>query len=318
VLADLDLDLHWSHMRKKVYIWRKGLTDNEETNVYKYDCVFLPDESNLLIRQKKKNGCKRDNTMLKQPVGVNWAEMLPPPPEHPPPSECGDQPIYNELRGDNRSNTRSPMSPVSFSQLSACSCPNPHTQTPVSGWNMPVYSDNECPRCHSEKYYDPMSYCQDACLRRTHSPRNQLLQQSNRTIPSSVHMCSTRMPPGGNVTYQYSQPQRGHHSNCATPYGDNSNKSNLNRASHSSHSDNETPSIIPCLQSYKITPKSEKDYRFMREEWGPDPAPPCQGCEHDSGMGMEDENMSMDRACQSSLPSLAAGDCGNVSPYHLR
>lgn len=280
-----------------------------------HSCNCFSDENGLLIKQKKRGGSKKDNTTPKQPVNVNWSDVLPPPPEHPPPSECGDPPLYSEVRGDSRSNTRSPMSPVSFSQLSACSCPNPHTQTPVSGWNMPVYSDNECPRCHSEKYFDPMTYCQEAYLRRTHSPRMQMIQNvNNRNIQNSAHTCSPRATPSGSVQYQYSQPQRGCHSNCATPHGDN-NKSNIKRASHSSHSDNEAPSIMPCFQSYKITPKSEKDYRFMHEEWGPDPAPPCH-CEHDSGMGMEDDGTSIDRACQSSLPSLAPSDC--VNNYHMR
>ncbi|XP_060573508.1 roundabout homolog 1-like isoform X3 [Ruditapes philippinarum] len=269
------------------------------------------DENGLLIKQKKRSNSRKDNTTPKQAMNMNWSEMLPPPPEHPPPSECGDPPLYSEVRGDSRSNTHSPMSPVSFSQLSACSCPNPHTQTPVSGWNMPVYSDNECPRCCSEKYYDPMTYCQDAYIRRTHSPRMQVLQHvNNRNIPNTGHTCSPRATPS--VQYQYSKPHKGYHSNCATPQGDK-NKSNIKRASHSSHSDNEAPSIMPCLQSYKITPKSEKDYRFMHEEWGPDPAPPCH-CEHDSGMGMEEDGINIDRACQSSLPAIAPSDA--VSNYN--
>lgn len=271
----------------------------------------------MLIKQKTRNSSKRENTTPKQPVNVNWSEMLPPPPEHPPPSECGEPPMYSEIRGDNRSTTRSPMSPASFSQLSACSCPNPHTQTPISGWNMPVYSDNECPRCHSEKYFDPMAYCQDAYIRRTQSPRAQIQHHVNsRNIANSAHSCSARVTPS--AQYQYSQPPRGYHSNCATPYGDNNNKSNINRASNSSHSDNEASSIMPCFQAYKIAPKSEKDYRFLREEWGPDPAPPCLNCEQDSGMGMEEDGLSMDRACQSSLPSLAPEDCVKNSAYNVR
>lgn len=242
--------------------------------------------------------------------------MLPPPPEHPPPSECGEPPAYNELR-DNRSNTRSPMSPASFSQLSACSCPNPHTQTPISGWNMPVYSDNECPRCHSEKYFDPNTYCQEAYIRRTQSPRTQLLQHvNNKTINGVPHTCSPREAPCGNVPFQYAQSQKGPHSNCATPYGDYS-KSNINRTSQGSHSDNDGQ-CVPCFQSYKITPKSDKDYRFMHEEWGPDPAPPCHSCEQDSGMGMEEDGTSMERGCQSTLPGLPAGDCVNNSLYPVR
>lgn len=253
----------------------------------------------MLIKQKRKPSGKRDNvSQMQQQVSLNWSDMLPPPPEHPPPSECGD-PLYHEIRGEPRSTSRSPMmSPVSFSQLSACSCPNPHTQTPVSGWNMPLYSDSECPRCHSEKYYDPMTYCQEPYIRRTSSPRTQLMQQqaNARNIPNnanvSVHSCSPRGTPGGSVHYQYSQPHRGFPpQKCATPQlGDKNNftnnVSNVNRASHSSHSDNEGQGLMPCLQSYRITPKEEKDPRYFRAQWGPDPAPPC---EQVSGMGLEED-----------------------------
>lgn len=59
------------------------------------------------------------------------------------------------------------------------------------------------------------------------------------------------------------------------------------------------------LQSYRIDPRSDKDYKFLGEnEWGPGPAPPLKHCEDDSGMGMEEEQC-RDRACQSSLPSIA-------------
>ena len=277
--------------------------------------LCISDENNQLIKKKRNNSKKELNTPK---PAMNWSDMLPPPPEHPPPSECGDPPTYNEIRGDSRSNTRSPMSPA-FSQLSACSCPNPHTQTPVSGWNMPMYSDNECPRCHSEKYYDPMSYCQDAFIRRTNSPRSQMMHhinsRNNLQSASGQHACSPRATPCANVHCQYSQPQRGMNpQNCAMPpqmmgatnnSGSGSNKSNnnnINRASHSSRSDNESPSIMPCLQSYRITPKEavmEKDPRYGHEEWGPDPAPPCSlSCEHDSGMGLEEDGTCMNRACQ--------------------
>ncbi|XP_052804890.1 roundabout homolog 2-like isoform X3 [Mya arenaria] len=272
------------------------------------------EENNLLIKQRKKMNTHKEVNTPKQ--AMNWSDMLPPPPEHPPPSECSELPSYHEIKGENRSDTHSPMSPVSFSQLSACSCPNPHTQTPLSNWNMPVYSDTECPRCHSEKYYDPVTYCQEAFIRRTNSPRTQLMQPVNNrnNIPNNMHTCSPRATPCGNVHYQYSQPQRGPPSNCAIPVqgcGENcnsnnsSNKSVIKRASHSSHSDNEAPSIMPCFQAYRITPKEENEPRFIREEWGPDPAPPCHTCEHDSGMGLEEDGNCMDRACQSSLPSLA-------------
>ena len=352
------------------------------------------DENGLLIKQRKKQNNLKKIIPNKQAI-VNLSEFLPPPPEHPPPSECGDPPTYQDVRGDNHDSSRSPgtpLSPVSFSQVSACSCPNPHTQTPVSGWNMPVYSDNECPRCHSEKYFDPAiipgTYSQNPYIQRTQSPRTVMLQNMNTR---NAQNCSHTQPPirvTPNITYQYSQPQRG------TPIVNYSasqqGSSNPNR---SSHSDNE--GSMPCFQSYRITPQSDRDhvaesekdyrlanndkgfrmanseidyrlantdkdyrmanseidyrlahnendyrlansemdyrmgrephwvpnqdYRFMNEsEWGPGPAPPCRHCEHDSGMGPEEEEGScMDRACQSSLPSLA-NECINNSLYPAR
>ena len=149
------------------------------------------------------------------------------------------------------------MSPVSFSQVSACSCPNPHTQTPVSGWNMPVYSDNECPRCNSEKYFDPTViqgvYPQNPyVVQQTQSPRTIMLQNLNNR---NIQNCSHVQSPRGTPNYQYSQSPR------ITP---NINYSasqkgpvDLNRSSHSSHSDNE--GNLPCLQSYRITPQTERD-----------------------------------------------------------
>ena len=299
---------------------------------------------------------------------MNLSEFLPPPPEHPPPSECGEPPSYQEVRGitqDARQSPQSPLSPVSFSQVSACSCPNPHTQTPVSGWNMPVYSDNECPRCNSEKYFDPTVipgvYPQNPyVVQCTQSPRTIMLQNLNNR---NIQNCSHVQSPRGTPNYQYLQPPR------ITPNINYSasqmGPTNPNRSSHSSHSDNENN--LPCFQSYRITPQSEKDgiaqserdyrppgsekdyriansdkdyriansdkdyrsgreakwtpspdYRFINEnEWGPGPAPPCRHCEHDSGMGLEEDGACMDRACQSSLPNLAP-ECINNSLYPAR
>lgn len=314
------------------------------------------DENGLLIKQQRKKHNIKKNMQNKP---VNLSEFLPPPPEHPPPSECGEPPTYQEVRRDNQDTSRSPqtpLSPVSFSQVSACSCPNPHTQTPVSGWNMPMYSDNECPRCHSEKYFDPAIlpgvYSQNPYVQRTQSPRTIMLQNINNR---NIQNCSHAQSPCGtpSVNYQYSQPPR------ITPNinysASQKGSTNPNRSSHSSHSESE--GNMPCLQSYRINPQtenmaqsekdfrsvnsekdyrvvnSEKDYRLGREpkwvpsqdyrfinenEWGPGPAPPCRHCEHDSGTGLEEEEGScMDRACQSSLPSLA-NECINNSLYPVR
>lgn len=90
----------------------------------------------------------------KQPM-FNWAELLPPPPEHPPPSDLGSPP---DLSGEssrqcpNNSggitdtrfvDSRSLISPVS--KISACSCPIPHDRVlPHLHVNIP-YSDLEYP-----------------------------------------------------------------------------------------------------------------------------------------------------------------------------
>lgn len=240
---------------------------------------------------------------------MNWSEVLPPPPEHPPPSDLGDPPSYQDIRGDSRSNTRSPMSPVSIAQLSACSCPNPHTQTPVPGWNMPVYSDNECPRCHSEKYYDPVTYCREAFIRRTNSPHTQLVPHVNsRNIPNSnsgMQMCSPHGASCGSGHYQLSQPHGGPQNSC-TPVGvDNvcNNQSEVSRASHSSNSDTDTQKAMLCLQSYRLTPKSVGQEPRFTQEWSPGPAPGFHNSEQDSGMGMEEDGAGIDRSFHTAMPA---------------
>lgn len=92
---------------------------------------------------------------------MNWAEMLPPPPEHPPPSEAvsmGDHPGDSSIHRHNMNNStnatniaetrfienRSPISPVS--KISACSCPVPHERmVPHLRGNPTPYSDIEYP-----------------------------------------------------------------------------------------------------------------------------------------------------------------------------
>jgi hypothetical protein len=84
---------------------------------------------------------------------VNWAELLPPPPEHPPQSELGDSsPMSQSMHPDHAHpsdhahsrfmDNRSPISPVS--KISACSCPMPHDSMMhgLRGGH-PCYSDTE-------------------------------------------------------------------------------------------------------------------------------------------------------------------------------
>lgn len=134
------------------------------------------DENGVTIKRNKYakiGGCSSCG-QGKQPM-VNWAELLPPPPEHPPLSELSspmDHSTDCTLHRHNINNSniaetrfmdnRSPMSPVS--KISACSCPAPHDRkVPHLRANIP-YSDIEYP-AHSgpsHRYHGDMGgSCQD-------------------------------------------------------------------------------------------------------------------------------------------------------------
>lgn len=223
---------------------------------------------------------------------MNWAELLPPPPEHPPPSDIGTPPDSprNSQRYSDRSTNRnvinhSPCSPIS--KISACSCPVPHNQTPVPGWNMPAYSDNDCHQCQSPKYYDtrPYSPQQQYSEIRTHSPRQDTWGPLPRTI-GCVH--GARPLP---VDYR-TCPNRTYHSDQEKmmPMG-------------------------PALQGYKIRTPQESEYQFLSDtERGP--TPPVRLCAAPGMQGVPDGHC-MDRACQSSLPSLAS-ECIHPQIYAAR
>lgn len=137
-----------------------------------------------------KRGCHGNNNkpvpkMVQQPkqAMVNWAEYLPPPPEHPPPcNEMGtltrhgdNRNMYldqTEVNSERAGGTRSPMSPVS--KISSCSCPAPQNMNGGPSWNVPNNSDNNCVRCSSPQYceswhYNPQHY--SIISPRTQSPR---------------------------------------------------------------------------------------------------------------------------------------------------
>ncbi|KAL5019774.1 hypothetical protein ScPMuIL_002666 [Solemya velum] len=247
------------------------------------------DENGLLIKHGKKT--HKQIGPPKQAM-VNWAELLPPPPEHPPPSDIGTPPDSprNSLRYSDRTMNRnvinnSPCSPIS--KISACSCPVPHNQTPVSGWNMPAYSDSDYHRCQSPKYYDtrPYSPQQQYSEIRTHSPRQDTWGPLPRTI-GCVH--GARPMPADYRTC----PNRTYHSDQEKimPMG-------------------------PALQGYKIRTPQESEYQFLSDtERGP--TPPVRLCAAPGMQGVPDGHC-MDRACQSSLPSLAS-ECVHSPVYAAR
>ncbi|KAH9509233.1 hypothetical protein Btru_046533 [Bulinus truncatus] len=105
-----------------------------------------------------------------KPPMVNWAELLPPPPEHPPHAEGaptgdssgGDCSLHrhnaNNMAETRFMDNRSPMSPVS--KISACSCPVPHDRmVPHLRANIPYseldYPTHSCPPV--SRYHGDMS-----------------------------------------------------------------------------------------------------------------------------------------------------------------
>ncbi|KAK6168335.1 hypothetical protein SNE40_020892 [Patella caerulea] len=196
---------------------------------------------------------------------VNWSELLPPPPEHPPPSDLGspsESPINTlqrlERQAYRQNNDRSPISPVS--KISACSCPVPHDRMPTNIRNV-AYSDNEfgmhSPRMHECRPYSPK-------------------QLNSRQTRSPVH--DGRMSPSKMYNYEacHHMADKNDYNNVYLPlsfYNDNDNRNGVMGASVF------TPA---ALQGYHVEPNSRM----------------CTQCSQDG--------VSVDRACQSSLPSLAS------------
>ncbi|XP_078326437.1 roundabout homolog 2-like isoform X8 [Crassostrea virginica] len=244
------------------------------------------DENGFLLKKGKKP--LKQITQPKQAM-VNWAEFLPPPPEHPPPpsemnmsqhssgNSSGSQ-QYAEINCLSREmGARSPMSPMS--KISSCSCPVPHNATPVSGWNMPAYSDTGCVRCCSPKYFENVHYPpnQYNVVQRTQSPRGQ--DWSN---------CPRGHDTWGQRTIACMNASRG------TP---------MDFKCRTCHSDQEQSGPMPQLQGYKIVPHCENDYQFLHEsEQGPPGAYPnlphnCSG--HFNVRG--DGGQCGEHACQSGI-----------------
>lgn len=115
--------------------------------------------------------------MSQNPPVVNWNEVLPPPPTHPPSDGeyLQDDQLYSEIPEDR---AQSPLSPVSMAQMSACSCPVSHPHQ-MQNFSPGTYPDN-CNRCQSLRNFDnrPYSPQQLAQLQRQHV----LLPNMSRTL----------------------------------------------------------------------------------------------------------------------------------------
>lgn len=217
------------------------------------------DENGMLIKKGRKGP---GQMLVPKQAMVNWAEFLPPPPEHPPPSEVGsDSPAnslqYAEVSQNRAMANRSPMSPMS--KISSCSCPVPHSQHPscAQQWNVPppAYSDSGCARCCSPKYCDNGQY---SAINRVQSPCSDTWGQ--RTIA------------------------------CTNP----SQRVPVDLYCHNRvcHSDHEQTNIHP-LHHYKINNnEQEAEHNCMSDSGHYSRCPMDGHC--------------MDRACQSSLPSVAS------------
>ncbi|XP_048254248.1 roundabout homolog 2-like isoform X2 [Haliotis rufescens] len=244
------------------------------------------DEYGMPVKRTKKGAkpcCQGKQAM------VNWAELLPPPPEHPPPSDIGTPPespmnTLNRMERQRQMNNRSPLSPVS--KISACSCPVPHDRMPANIRCVP-YSDTEFgtqPRMHDCRPYSPKQLNNNR--QRTQSPTHDGRGQSPRGFmyppchgaPNDCHIYLQR------------------------PYHSDAERTHMPMQAYGPTS----------LHGYKIK-QMENDLRHLSDpEQGP--LPPSRMCSHSLSSG---ENPLMDRACQSSLPSLAS-ECMHSPVCHGR
>lgn len=249
----------------------------------------------------------------KQPM-VNWAELLPPPPEHPPPSEMGSpaDSAMDSLQRCNQGpggpdgqrfedNNRSPISPVS--KISACSCPVPHESVVHGLRGVPCYSDTEYtggpPHGGGPRYPDLRPY----------SPK-----------PLSMRTQSPMMPGGGGVRVGAGGPgMRACHMCPPPPYLGQGGLEGMCPHHHNYYSDIDPYGPRPGQGggggggAYTVSgaPASLHGYRLPPLDGGMGGDPRMMVSDSEGhprhlhvypGVG---EGPLMDRACQSSLPSLA-------------
>ncbi|XP_052804900.1 roundabout homolog 2-like isoform X2 [Mya arenaria] len=153
------------------------------------DSGHQSDENGMLIKQGRKGPGYRPG-IGPGPGVVNWNEMLPPPPVHPPSDTeyNPDDALYSEIPEDR---SRSPHLPA---QNSSCSCPVSAHPQPVSAGPYPgSYSEN-CNRCQSLRNFDsrPYSPQQLIQLHRQHSqgcqPHHARAQTGSQRGPGGTPM----------------------------------------------------------------------------------------------------------------------------------
>ncbi|KAL3887349.1 hypothetical protein ACJMK2_027291, partial [Sinanodonta woodiana] len=302
------------------------------------------DENGFLIKQNM----KPNRGYVFQTQTVNLSDVLPPPPDHLPNEEYSrseDHPQYSELQDGCRPgfSRGHQMMPHCMSH-GPSNCQMPPTQLPMSGYT-PVHMDSDCSKCQSQKYFDnqPYSTKQGGSLR-NQSLRQNLKHNPQRTLVCPHHSASPRgtpvmlhgysqpwdCAPHGmyefarlpETEYDYSQPQEGEFIHYSQPPGGVPREIQMaNRSTPSDHSHNSVSSNrsgdsdkgrLPYLQVYRIVPPSDANYRVLGD----------QG--HLSCSDHSEERRTplycggdqcMDRACQSSLPSLSSESCNLPSQY---
>ncbi|XP_076457798.1 roundabout homolog 2-like isoform X2 [Babylonia areolata] len=278
------------------------------------------DENGMPVRRPPGKGGKVCPGAGKQPM-VNWAELLPPPPEHPPPggdlvTSAPDFPTNSLQRhhphlaaaadGQRFDDNRSPISPVS--KISACSCPVPHESLMHGMRGVPCYSDTEYAGGgppHGPRYPDLRPYSPKQLSMRTQSPMAMMpggvggarMGAGGPPVGGpGMHPCHTCPPPAAAPAY----------------LGGQGGMEGMCPHHHNYYSDIEQyrprpgagglPAGPTSLHGYRMPPLEGGDPRMMLSD--------SEGHPHHMhmypgvvpGMG---EGPHMDRACQSSLPSLA-------------
>ncbi|XP_052285916.1 roundabout homolog 2-like isoform X6 [Dreissena polymorpha] len=161
------------------------------------DSGNLSDENGMLLKQgRKPSGFRLGQSQ--NPGVVNWNDVLPPPPTHPPTDGeyLQDEGLYSEIPEDRSRSVKSPA------QISACSCPTPHGPVCSPGPYCAAYLDS-CNRCQSLRSFDnrPYSPQQLIQLHRQHAPLQGVTPTHTARVPGMQR-------PGGTPVYMhgYSQP----------------------------------------------------------------------------------------------------------------
>ena len=152
---------------------------------------IFSDENGFLIKKQQRKGQGQSSLQQNQAI-VNWSDVLPPPPDHPPGSgdNLPEDQLYSEIPED--------------SAVSLCSCPVSHSHV-APGTSKSVYSDTHCNRCQSLRNFGNMPYTPRQILQHIQASRQQPYPANvARTLGSQQGSDSSSGTPV--YLYGYSQP----------------------------------------------------------------------------------------------------------------